>query len=144
MPSKGPAEPLQHAIYAALMSSADVRAVFGSVPPRIFDTVPSDVFPRITLGDDQILDDSHCEAAFEANCTVHVWSRSSKRGKTEAKDIGDAVIAALSSQLAIAGFVHVFDASDPDFQSAQYFYEPDGLTAHGVLVFRFMIDQAIS
>lgn len=142
--TKAPGEPLQKAVFSALLASADVVTAFGAAPPRVYDEVPDQRFPYIVIGDDQILDDGHCEAAFEAICTIHVFSRKPGEGKTEAKDIGDAVVSALNVQLSIGGFVCVHDDADPPFQSAQYFYEPDGKTAHGVLVFRYLIDQAVS
>jgi hypothetical protein len=98
--------------------------------------------PYIVIGDDQLVDDSNCGEAYEATSTIHVFSRAQGRGKTEAKEIGDAITAALNAAtLSMPGFVHTRDDSDPDFRSASYFYEPDGMTAHGVLTFRFFIDK---
>lgn len=141
---RGPAVALQKAIFAAISASADVVSVFGATPPRIYDEVPANpVFPYIVIGDDEVNDDSNSDAAFECFSTVHVFARDRKTGKTAAKAIGDAVSAAIgdASGLNVAGFKACTSDSEPAFQNSRYFYEPDGLTAHGVLVFRILLDQ---
>lgn len=128
---------IQKAVYATLAANAGVKALIGD-PARVYDRVPDNfAFPYVTIGDDQIIDDSNsCADAFEVFCSVHVWSRAV--GRIEAKTIGAAVREALDSQLSITGFT----VAEWRAQPARYFVEPDGLTTHGVLVFRYLIDAA--
>lgn len=139
----GPAVVLQHAIYRALHNSIDVSNAFGG-GPRIYDEVPSSpVFPYVVIGDDQVLDDSHCETAFEVHSTIHVFSRKPGAGITEAKTIGDALIATLGDgEIDVDGFISRTSDIESALTNTSYFYEPDRLTAHGVLVFRFLLDQS--
>ncbi len=70
----------------------------------------------------------------DEECTVHVWSRVQPQPSLiEAKRIGDAVQAAM---LAIDDLPS-FRLSDRDLVRAQYMFDPDGETAHGVVVVRF-------
>lgn len=104
---------------------------------RIYDRVPTKhTLPYITIGDIQILDDSHCVQAFEAFVTTHVWS--DKVGKPEAHRIAGAVMDALNVELEFAGFAcTVFQ-----FRDTRIFAEPDGLTTHAVVTHRYLIDLA--
>lgn len=131
-----PGVALQQAVFSALTNSAELEAAFGA-PPRVYDRVPPNVIlPYVTIGELQIVDDTHCEAAWEAFTTTHVWSEAP--GKPEASRIADALGSALDSELAIAGFrvVHW------EHRDTRTFTEPDGLTTHGVIGHRYLIDQA--
>lgn len=131
-----PGDALQRAVVRTLTQDQALTAAF-EAPPRVYDRVPSKyVLPYITLGDIQILDDSHCEAAWEAFVTVHVWS--DKVGKPEAQRLGALIGAALSAEIAIDDFVCVL----AEFREKRVFSEPDGLTVHGVVTTRYLIDQA--
>lgn len=147
-----PAEAIQRAVYKLLSEDAGVLALVPPpnerAPPRIYDEVPPGVvFPYIVLGDDQLIDDSACGAAWEVVSTIHVFSRpsdASVKGKRQAKQIADAVVAALGpATLDLNGFVHQTSADfETNFRDGRVFYEPDRLTAHAVIVFGFLIDQA--
>lgn len=144
--AKAIADALQRAVVATLKADARVLVALGG--PRIYDRPPNShvvagrhidgpPFPYVTIGDDDIIDDSNtCERAYEAYVTVHVWSR--EVGRREAKRIGDAVARALNSELTLSGFVCIHH----EFRSARYFPDPDGLTTHGVLTARYLIDPA--
>lgn len=147
----GPAKSLQSGVFSAIRANAAAAALLGGsgAALRVYDLVPtSPRFPYVVIGDDQIIDDSHCEAAFEAFATVHVFSRPTGeglKGKTEAKAIADTLVDALSVALDLGdAFVCSHDDADPPFQDMRVFYEPDGLTAHAVLVFRYLIDQSVT
>lgn len=134
-----PALPLQKAVFDALAGAAGVKARCGD-PARVYDWPPmTPRFPYITIGEDQIIDDgTTCGEGFECFVTVHVWSR--EKGKPEAKAIGAAVRAALNVALPVAGFTVVeFEQRD-----ARYLRDPDGVTEHGVLVFRYLIDPVVA
>jgi len=134
----GPDAALQQAVFKTLAESADVLAALGGADAkrRVYDRVPAKyVLPYITIGEIQILDDTHCEAAWEAFVTTHVWS--DKVGKPEAQAVGAAVGEALNAELRLPGFVCV----DWQFRSRSYITEPDGLITHGVITHRYLIDQ---
>lgn len=143
-----PAAPLQVAVMEALRGDAGLAAAFGCAP-RVYDRPPNSHqddagreidgprFPYLTGAEVEIYDDSNtCAAAFEAFVTVHVWSR--EVGQPEAKRLGDAVAAALNTELQIEGFI----CTHHEFRSARYLPDPDGLTTHGVIVVRLLIDPA--
>jgi hypothetical protein len=132
-----PGAVLQEAVFAALRSSSAVASAFGEAP-RIYDRVPANhKLPYITIGDIQLIDDTHCEAAWEAFVTTHVWSE--KVGKPEAMRIADAVGEALNAELTLDGFV----CTDWQFRDTRIFTEPDGLTTHAVVTHRYLIDQSV-
>lgn len=131
-----PDEALQEAVVAALLGNASLQGFFNG-RPRVFDRVPKGaVLPYIQIGEIQIVDDSDCIAAWEAYVTTHIWSE--KPGKKEAQALGKLVGPALNVELTIPGFVcTVFE-----FRDTRYLADPDGLTTHGVLTHRYLIDQA--
>jgi len=124
---------LQKAIYDALIADGTVS---GLVSSRIYDRVPpSVVFPYVRIGEDQLVDDStSCFSAFEIFSTVHVFSRAV--GRIEAKALLAACRDALAVSLTIAG--HTVKAGD--FVASRVLDDPDGLTAHGVLDLRYLIE----
>jgi hypothetical protein len=135
-----PDEALQKAVFSALTSNEAVLAALAGADPakRVYDRVPAKyVLPYITIGEIQVLDDTHCEAAWEAFVTTHAWS--DKVGKGEVQRIGGAIGEALNAALVIPGFV----CTEFQFRERRYFTEPDGLTTHGVIVHRYLIDQAV-
>jgi len=126
---------LQAALVAALKGSAAVQAVVGA---RVYDHPPqSPAFPYVSVGDDQVVDDSTaCEDAFECFSTVHLWSRA--KGKPELKRLGAAVRAALDVDLTLTGFRLVTH----EHRDTRYFRDADGVTEHGVASFRYLVDPA--
>lgn len=124
---------LQQAIYAALVAGS----IAGG---RIYDRVPaSAAFPYVTIGDEQVIDDgSACMDEWEVISDVHVWSRPAIGSKLEAKALIAQIVPLLATTLTVAGFRTVVG----DLQSSRIFRDPDGLTEHGALSFRYMIDPA--
>lgn len=131
-----PSLPLQDALIKALRANGVLPAV---VAGRVYDQVPGlPTYPLVTLGDCQVLPDkAECIDGVEMFPQVDVWSR--KVGYAEAKEIGAAIVAALDDQpLSVAGFnVTVFELS-----SAQYMRDPDGLTRHGAITFRALLEAS--
>lgn len=141
---------LQRAVFSALRDSDTMLAAFGSERPRVFDSIPQPEpneteaayrkrvrMPYVTIGDDQIIDDSTtCEKAWEVFVTVHVWSRAV--GRIEAKSIGSAIEETLDTTLTIDGFV----VKEHELRDARYPIDPDGVTTHGIIVLRYLIDPA--
>lgn len=123
----GPA--FQKAIYNQL-TAANVAG------GRIYDRVPAKAtFPYVTISDEQVVDygDGCAEDMVEVFVDIHTWSRAV--GKVETKALGAAVRAALKPAPLIEGFAVILH----EFQSARAFLDPDGLTTHGVLTFRYVL-----
>ena len=125
---------VQKAIYAALTVAP---AVAGG---NIFDQVPeSNPFPRITIGDEQVSDDSTtCQEGWEVYTDVHCWSRPETGSKLEVKQIAAAVVMRVVAISSIAGFSLV----SLTHETTRTFRDPDGLTEHAVITFRALIDPA--
>lgn len=141
-----PAAPLQKAIFQTLRDDAAVVAALNG-EQRIYDRVPplaapagaksGAAFPYVTIGDDQVVDDSTtCGEAYELFATVHVWSRDV--GKAAPKLLAAAIREALDAPIEIEGFAVVVH----EFNDARFFREPDGVTEHGVLTFRYLVDPS--
>lgn len=123
---------LQQAMFAALSASSDLQALIGD-PPRLFDFVPRDsVLPYVVLGDGSESDWSTAtETATEHAVQIDVWSRST--GYKEAKQIADAICAALNNAaLTISGAVLI----DLRYLDTAFSREPDGQTFRARLQFR--------
>ncbi|TIM24710.1 MAG: DUF3168 domain-containing protein [Mesorhizobium sp.] len=124
---------VQKAIFAAL----DGVTLAGA---NIFDQVPeSNPFPRITIGDEQVIDDGNtCQDGWEVFSDVHCWSRPDAGSKVEVKTLAGEVVSAVCAIAAIAGFSLV----SIEHQTTRVFRDPDGLTEHAVVSFRALIDPA--
>ena len=141
-------EALQRAVFAKLTADDGMRAAFGGDAPRVYDAVPPPLpsetdaayqrrlrFPYVTIGDDEIIDDStSCATAYEAAVTVHVWSRAV--GRIEAKRIAGAVRDALDAALLLD--CHV--VTEHAHRSTRFVRDPDGVTTHAVVELRYLID----
>lgn len=119
-----PSLALQKAVVAALRAAVGA-AVYDQVPP-------SSVFPRITVGEGQVLGDyADCYLGSDTSFDVHVWSRAV--GFPEAKALASQVRDALHDQmLPLDG--HTVGLLQ--FTQSQMLRDPDGLTSHLVLTFR--------
>lgn len=126
---------LQKAIVAALKADAGVN---GLVAGHVYDTVPSsDPFPRITLGEDQVIPErADCYLGDEVFITLHVWSR--KTGFPEVKRISGAVRVALhEAELSLNGYRLV----DLSVESERFMRDPDGLTSHSAITLRALTEM---
>lgn len=124
-----PAQELQKAIYQAL---SEIESV------DVFDEIPDNAnFPYIVIGDDTVNDDStKTEYGYDVTAAVHVFSR--YEGYKELKEIMGSVIRALElSGLEMTGF----NVYRKWVIYADHYRESDGRTRHGVIRFRFNIQQ---
>ena len=123
---------VQGALFAALV---DGEICDG----RVYDTVPpSHVFPYVTIGDEQVLDDSNsCGEGWDVVADIHVWSRPASGSQAEAKTIR-AAIHPIVEDLAVPGFV----VNAVTLEASRSLTDPDGITKHAVLTYRFSIDPA--
>lgn len=127
-----PSLEVQGAIVAAL-KAADVAG------DRIYDTVPDGVvFPYVTVGEgDTVGTDNSCWAASEVTIQVHVWSRAV--GFPECKTIAAAVRGALSQPLTLATHRNM----SAEFVVARFLRDPDGITRHAAIEFRYLVDHPL-
>lgn len=146
---------LQAAIFSCLESNIElmdiVTGIYDEVPQgRVtlnsdFDIdLESDyslendtLFPFVVVGDDSARDwSTKTNSGQEIDCTIHTWSR--YQGYGELKQINSMVIESISeSDLILDGFEVVHRNLDME----QVFRDSDGRTRHGVLRFRFLIQQ---
>ncbi|WP_421912731.1 DUF3168 domain-containing protein [Mesorhizobium sp.] len=124
---------MQKAIFAALNGAT----IAGG---NVFDQVSaSDPFPRITVGDEQVIDDSNtCQVGWEVFSDVHCWSRPASGSKVEVKTLAAQAVAAVRGITSIPGYELV----SIEHQTTRVFRDPDGLTEHAVVSFRALIDPA--
>lgn len=134
-----PSFEMQKAVYAALSGSSALLALLGG-QTRIYDKVVANpVYPFLRIGDDQSIDDANsCGDAWEVVTTIHVFSRAAAP-RTEVKQIGNQVVAALlPNGPSPTGFI----CTEAQFRDFRTFFEADQATAHGVMTFRFLVDPA--
>lgn len=129
---------LQRVIFTALTEDYDVS---NFVTGRVYDRVPNPAtYPLIIIGQDQVTDgQAECsEDCLEIYTQIDVWSEAV--GKTEAKRIMGAIKRAL----------HEIPFADRDgfsiqeilFDNSTIVMDEDGITTHGVLMFRALIETA--
>jgi hypothetical protein len=124
----------QRAIYERLAGDYDVT----SLVQAVYDHVPQDAaFPYVVIGDSTEAQwDTDDSTGTEATVTIHVWSRF--RGRSETKLIQDAIYQSLHRyDLPIDG-VHTVTV---EWEYAESFLDPDGLTRHGVQRFRIISEN---
>lgn len=122
---------LQKAIFDAL-TAANVCGA------RIYDGVPTNpVFPYVTIGDDQVLDDGNsCADGWDVTATIHIWDRPTSGSRAALKtQIAQAVTA-----LRGINTVDDFNVIYTDFENSRVIRDPDGITLHGIASVRFVLD----
>jgi hypothetical protein len=127
-------EEFQRAIYGALTAAPAL------VDGNVFDQVPeNEPFPHITIGDEQVLDDSNtCQDGWEVHTDVHCWSRPVDGSKGEVKKLAASVVTRVIAIASVDGFSLVSLAHE----TTRVFRDPDGITEHAVVSFRALIDPA--
>lgn len=139
---------VQIAIFNALDGSTDLTsllashvtqsrsAVYGSMP-NVGDTGSDDLFPFVTIGEDQVSDWSTDTASGgEVSVVINIWSRAD--GWREAKQISKAVYDALHRQ-ELTTPDHEFIACE--FESDQPIRDSDGETLHIASEYRMWVDE---
>lgn len=128
-----PSLALQAAQFSALRASGALPTVVGG---RVHDRVPDNpAFPYVNVGEGQVLgeDTEDCGDGSEVFSRVHAWSR--EPGFPQVKAIAAAIRATLKTPLTLAGFT----VSVTEYVQTQYLRDPDGLTSHAVVEFRYLI-----
>lgn len=134
-----PSLAIQKAVYDAI--KGDSPAIAGG---RIYDAVPATAtFPYVSFGDVQVIEDgADCIDATEVFFTLDVWSRpgSTMPGQTEAKQIGAQLRDLLNeNQISLPG--GSYRTVDLLHQDSNYIRDPDGLSVHGIIRFRALVDR---
>jgi len=125
---------IQTAIYDKLIADAGLMALISGV----YDAVPqTEVFPYVTIGDDNHSDwSTNTTLGTEVRATINVWSRD--RGRREAKLIQAEIYDALNrATLTYTGY----DIINIELEGSDSFIDADGLTRHGVQIFRVLIER---
>ena len=122
-----PLSPLQKAIYERLTTNTG---------RTIYDYVPSGAaYPYVVIGEDTATDWStkqkHGE---EVTSTLHIWSQ--YRGKAEVKEIASEIQSAMINPLSLEDG---WQAVSCELDMFRILDDPDGITKHGVLRFRFRL-----
>lgn len=138
---KDPSAAMQTAIHAKLVGSSDLATAMGGAV-RAYDKPPADpTYPYIRIGDDQPVGDSNgCADAWEFYATLHIFGRHATAPRPEVKAISNAALAAIctfGSLPAPAGFTVV----DAELQQARTYFEADGVTVHGVITVRYLVND---
>lgn len=104
----------------------------------VYDHVPQvSAFPYIVIGDDtSIAFDTDESVGSESTLTIHVWSQ--YRGKMQVKEILQEIYDKLNrADIAVSG-CHLVECV-AEFQET--YLESDGLTRHGVIRFRLIVED---
>jgi hypothetical protein len=131
---------IQTAIYSALEADTGAGGLFQTGTPMItgvFDTVnENQAYPYVTIPDLQ--NNEFGSATFdgvEGQLNVNVWSQ--KASSLECKTIASRIYQLLHlASLSLSGG---FTLMQMRFDFEQYQLDPDGLTHHGVLRFKYMV-----
>jgi hypothetical protein len=128
-----PSLELQAAIVSRLKGNAGVTAV---VSQRVYDEVPANpTFPYISIGDNQVLPDkADCIDGTEVFWQLDGWARDPHF--PTCKQISKAVIAAMDDlPLTISSYANIVC----ELNTVNYLHDPDGITRHVAINFRFLI-----
>lgn len=128
---------LQELVVATMKGSVDLMTLISGV----YDNVPKDAWGDnngyVSLGAHQKLrDDADCIRTGEHFVTIDAWSR--RVGKNHAQAIVDEIEALfLDSELELTVNALVLT----DVERTDVFKDPDGLTTHGVVVVKALIEE---
>lgn len=105
---------------------------------KVLDNVPEiKPYPFIEIGEDTVNDwSTKLEFGEEVTHTLHIWSQ--QGGKKETKEIMNLILQSLSEPLSLDDGFYI-EFSKLDFM--EVYNDPDKITRHGVIRFRFKISQ---
>ncbi len=105
---------------------------------RIYDIVPSGAaFPYVSIGEEQAIEDGNsCDEGWEVFIDNHVWSRAV--GFPEAKTLVALVRQRINAITSVTGYTLI----SVEVEDTRFMRDPDGLTSHGVVSARWLIDPA--
>jgi hypothetical protein len=123
------------AIQSALYTTLATDSTLLTLGSGVYDALPADMpFPYVVIGQDTETPWNGLTKIGRAiTVTIHIFSR--QNGMKEAKQIADRIITLIERQTLTAnGITTVSSVLD----LSQFFMDPDGLTRHGVVRFRFL------
>lgn len=132
-----PSLSLQKGFYDALIASNELKNAMGG-EVRAYDRPPNNPeFPYVIISDAQILEDSDsCSPdAVEVFSDFHIYAR--EVGKVQAKGLAWIVRSII---LAMDPNLDSWIIKLIDHQQERDMTDPDGITTHSVLTFRFLIE----
>lgn len=125
-----------------VLHKAQVERIEAQTDYKVFDDIPKqESFPYIVMGEITARDwSAKSEPGQEVYSTIHIWSR--YKGRKEADEIADGVLQALTlSPLDLSpDFRAVLDREDI-FDSFDLIIDIDGITRHGILKLRYLIEE---
>ena len=125
---------IQRAVYQALTTDPDLMDAIKGV----FDHVPQDQdYPYVNIGEDTSIEwDTDTSLGQQSTLTIHVWSR--EYGRREVKEIMALIYGVLHrSELEVDNGSVV----TCEVEFVETFMEADGVTRHGVLRVRLVMDN---
>lgn len=122
-----------------VLHDAEIARIEAETSYTIYDDLPEQAaFPYVVMGEMTARDWSDkFEPGQEVHSTKHIWSR--YKGRKEAVDMGDAILQALSkSPLDLSPN---FRAVLQDLDTNELIMDIDGITRHGILRHRYLIEE---
>ena len=116
---------------------AQITRIQNDTAYTVYDEAPQDAaYPYITMGEISAIDWSDKSTpGQEVHSTLHIWSR--YNGRKEADEMGDAVLQALTrDKLTVVNFNAL-----GYFESWEVIVDIDGITRHGILKFKYLIEE---
>jgi len=124
------------------LHKAQVDRIEAQTSYKVFDDMPKqEVFPYIVMGEMTARDWSDkSEPGQEVYSKIHIWSRYG--GRKKAEEMADGALQALTlSRLDLSpNFRAVLDKDDI-FDSYDIIIDIDGITRHGILNLRYLIEE---
>lgn len=118
---------------------AQITRIEAQTSYKVFDDAPEgEAYPYVTMGEVTARDWSDkFEPGQEVYSTIHIWSQYA--GRKEAEDMGNGVLQALTLMpLDLSpNFRAVLDA----FESYDLIVDLDGVTRHGILRMKYLIEE---
>ena len=122
-----------------ILHKAQIERIQANTTYQLYDAHPENaVFPYVTMGEITARDWSDkFEDGMEIYSTLHIWSQ--YKGRKEAEEMMDTILQALtSSSLDLApNFKASFDRLD----LYELIVDMDGITHHGILRMKYLIEQ---
>jgi len=125
-----------------VLHKAQVGRIEAQTSYKVFDDIPKqESFPYLVMGEITARDwSAKSEPGQEVYSTIHIWSQYG--GRKEADVMADDVLQALTLSLLDLSpdFRAVLDGDDI-FDSYDLIIDIDGITRHGILKLRYLIEE---
>lgn len=121
------------------LHGAQVTRIEANTDYTVYDANPENAdFPYVVMGEITVRDWSDkSEDGTEVHSTIHIWSQ--YQGKKEVEEMSDAILQALTSSNLDLG--PNFRASFDRLDSYNLIIDLDGVTRHGILIMKYLIEE---